>query len=157
MISSCSAWTVAAMSRMRPVWARSSAAMSTVGVAKPSADGRALGPVQEEELVFEVDHAPAFGEQVPPPAQVHRVGTGGAVEGLRDGRPPVHYERFVVGVRYGQPPDVEALQGTVAVVAVDAPEDQGLPSDLEALQAAKGVADPDVALGDRTGTCRPSR
>ena len=76
------------------------------GEAEPGARFAALGI---EELVLEVQHPLAFGQEMAPADQTHRVGAGGPIERLGDRRPPIDDERLLVFVRDRQPADVEGL------------------------------------------------
>ena len=73
MISSCSRWTVATMSRMRPVRDRSRAASRTCGPDRPRPTPGSR-PVRVEQLVLEVEDPLALGQEVAAAGQAHRVG-----------------------------------------------------------------------------------
>ncbi len=111
--------------------------------------GIPAGPA--EQLVFEIDDAAAFGQEVAAAGQVHGVGARGPVEGLSDGCPPVHDERLLVGVGDGQAADVKRFRGLFAVGVggqpVDAAEDERLTADLQLLEAVEAGSDHDVPLG----------
>ena len=125
MISSCSAWTVATMSRIRPVWARSRAASSTLGPARPERLGPPVpSPCANSSSSRSIDPA-AVGKEMAAPAQPHRSRPGGPVERLGDGRPPVHDEGFVLGVRDRQAADVKALVLAIACSASARPSGPG--------------------------------
>ena len=76
MISSCSAWIVATMSRIPSPRGALTAASSAASLAPPSL--RTVGPA--EDLVGEVDDLPAAGVELAAAAHVLRVGGGGDVE-----------------------------------------------------------------------------
>jgi hypothetical protein len=108
-------------------------------------------PLGVEELVLEVQHLGAVREEVASQLQAHRVGTGRPVERLGDGGPPVDDQRFLIRVRDGQPTDME-LVGRIlgrSGSLIDPPEHQRLAAELQMLEPAQAVADPDVPLGDR--------
>ena len=109
----------------------------------------------DEVLVFEAEHGtPAHG-QVAAAGQALGVEPGGPVERLGHRRPPVHHQRLVVGTGDGQTSDVERLPqaGSVPAVGVrfgepvDAPEVEGLITDVELFEAGQARAHHDVALG----------
>ena len=76
-----------------------------------------------EQLVLQVEHPTALGEEVPPQGQPHRVGPGGPVERLGDGSPPVDDQRLEILGRHGQAADVERF-GPVLIIgsAIDPAE-----------------------------------
>ena len=49
-----------------------------------------------EEFVLEAEQLPALDGEVAAPDETHRLATGGPVERLGDGRPPVDDDRFGV-------------------------------------------------------------
>ena len=67
--------------------------------AEPERLRRPLGTARSEKFVLDVEQVPAFGEEMPTAAQAHGVGARGPVERFGHRRPPVHHQRFVVGVR----------------------------------------------------------
>ena len=169
MISSCSRWMVATMSRMAPVRAPSSAARRAPGppssrsavpvVVRRCAVGAAVRPVggwepwpEGEALVLDADD--------PPPLVRRGAGAGpgpwarGPWPGRR-ARPRVPASRPPGArgpPRDPQPADVEALDpgpapAPLAVLApVDAAEAQGLLADVELVEPGEARPDDDVAL-----------
>ncbi len=78
--SSCSAWMVATMSRMRPVRSLSSAASSAPSPTTVKPD--ACGGIGVEHLVVEGEQAATVGLEVATAGDAHRLDRGGAVERL---------------------------------------------------------------------------
>ena len=136
--SSCSAWMVATMSRIRPVRSWSSAANSA-----PFAHHREPGlggGLGVEHLVVDAEESPTLGLEVPTAGDAHGLDCGGAVEGLGDRGPPVddQWRQVVVGDR--DPADV--VRGRLAALPrpeVEPPEAQRRLADVEAGQPAAGV------------------
>ena len=73
--------------------------MSTLEPLSPSVSAASLGTARSEKFVLDVEQVPAFGEEMPTAAQAHGMGARGPVERFGHRRPPVHHQRFVVGVR----------------------------------------------------------
>ena len=136
--SSCSAWMVATMSRIRPVRSWSSAANSAPSptTVKPGLGG-GLGV---EHLVVEAEESPTLGLEVPAPGDAHGLHRGGAVEGLGHRGPPVddQWREVVVGDRDA----ADVVRRRLAALPrpeVEPPEAQRRLADVEAGQAAPGV------------------
>ena len=78
-----------------------------------------------EQLVLDAQHGAALDGEVAAPHQPHRLATGGPVERLGNGCPPVDDDRLGLRVGDGEAADVEALGGLRALgVTVDATEHQ---------------------------------
>ena len=117
------------------------------------------GPVAvfrvDEVLVLQPEDRPAAHGQVPAPRQALGVEPGGTVERLGHRGAPIDDERFMVGARHRQPPDVERLtertvgRRTVPGLgqAVDAAEIERLVADVELVEPSQARPHDDVALG----------
>ena len=82
------------------------------------------------------EHGAALDDEVAAPHQPHRLATGGPVEGLGDGCPPVDDDRLGLVVGDGEAPDVEALGGLRALgVTVDAAEHERGVTEVEVGEA----------------------
>ena len=76
-----------------------------------------------EEFVLDAEERAALDDEVATPGEAHRVAAGGAVERLRDRRPPVDHDGLAVLVGDREAPDVEVLQRVGRLgVPVDPPE-----------------------------------
>jgi hypothetical protein len=69
-----------------------------------------------EQLVLEIQHPVALGEEVPAAGQTHGVGARGPVERLGDRGPPVDDNGLLVAVRDGQTSDVEGFVSAISAV-----------------------------------------
>ena len=106
--SSCSAWMVATMSRMRPVRSWSSAASSAPSptTVKPDASAASASNTSSSMPM----QAPAVGLEVAAAGDAHRLDRGRPVEGLGDRRAPVDDQRREVVVGDRDAADVERLR-----------------------------------------------
>ena len=98
-----------------------------------------------EDLVLDAQQGPAPDREVPAAGEAHRVATGGPVEGLGHGRPPVDDHRVLVLVGHGDATDVEIVTA-VLLVTVDPPEDERGVSQVEAPQAVGDAVVHDLPL-----------
>ena len=125
---------------MKPVRDRSRVASSVAGPASRPSVGRARDLT--EQLVFQVDDATPVGDEVPAAPEAHGMAPGGPVEGLGRGHPPVDHQRRVVDIGDREASDVKRLP----IVAVDAPEADGLVANRQAFDALERVRNHDVPL-----------
>ncbi len=134
MISSCSAWIVATMSRIpSPRGALTAASKAASLPTSP------LGTVgSAEDLVGEFDDLAPAGVELAAAAHVLRVRAGGRVERARRGRSPIDQQRFVfvVLVEDADPADVGALAGK----RVQPPEAQAVVRDVRAVRISLASA-----------------
>ena len=145
--SSCSAWMVATMSRMRPVRSWSSAASSAPSPTTVKPDASAASASNTSSSMPE--ETPTVGLEVAAAGDAHRLDRGGPVEGLGDRGAPVDDQRREVVVGDRDAADVEGLAsagrrrpvglGRRRRQEVEAAEAQRRVADVEAGQAAAGV------------------
>ena len=96
-----------------------------------------------EQLVLDTQQFRTFDREVAAPGEPHRLATGGPIERLGDGSPPIDDDGFGIGVGDGKAADVETFQAAtldrcsvlVDSVPIDPTENEGGVPEIQVGQA----------------------
>ena len=144
MISSCSAWIVATMSRMPSPRGAFTAASRAASASRSVPSGPPAPGWLSTSSVKSTTRRPLRVE-LTTPTHVLGMRAGGDVEGARGRGAPVEQHRLVVLVAQTDPADV----GTLAGVRVEPPEAQPVVRDVQPLDLRRGRAHRDVPVHGR--------